>query len=64
MDSANRLQEVEKKKRNFSWATDFSKETMRYQSGFGNHHQSEALLDALPRNQNNPKKCNYGLVAE
>lgn len=33
-------------------------------SGFGNHFSSEALPDALPKNQNSPQKCSYGLYAE
>src|SRR3990167_2489466 len=33
-------------------------------SGFGNYHQSEALENALPRKQNSPQKCAFGLYAE
>lgn len=33
-------------------------------SGFGNYHQTEALLGALPSNQNSPQHCPYGLYAE
>lgn len=33
-------------------------------SGFGNHHQSEALSGALPTKQNSPQTCPYGLYAE
>ncbi|AXS42597.1 homogentisate 1,2-dioxygenase [Breoghania sp. L-A4] len=32
--------------------------------GFGNDFESEALPGALPRGQNSPQKCNYGLYAE
>lgn len=35
-----------------------------YLSGFGNHHQSEALADALPKSQNSPQQCPKGLYAE
>lgn len=35
-----------------------------YLSGFGNHHQSEALPGALPERQNSPQQCNLGLYAE
>ncbi|CAJ0635200.1 10634_t:CDS:10 [Entrophospora sp. SA101] len=35
-----------------------------YMSGFGNHFSTEALTDALPKSQNNPQKCPYGLYAE
>ncbi len=35
-----------------------------YLSGFGNHHQSEAIKGALPQNQNSPQQCPYGLYAE
>ncbi|CAB3989743.1 Homogentisate 1,2-dioxygenase [Paramuricea clavata] len=35
-----------------------------YMSGFGNEFSSEALKDALPKGQNNPQKCPYGLYAE
>lgn len=33
-------------------------------SGFGSHFSSEALPDALPKNQNSPQICPYGLYAE
>lgn len=32
--------------------------------GFGNHHQSEAIKGALPRDQNSPQHCQLGLYAE
>ena len=35
-----------------------------YLAGFGNFHQSEALPDALPKMQNSPQTCPYGLYAE
>lgn len=35
-----------------------------YLTGFGNHHQSEAMPGALPSNQNSPQRCNFGLYAE
>lgn len=35
-----------------------------YQSGFGNEFASEALPGALPRGQNSPQQCPYGLYAE
>ncbi|KXS37722.1 MAG: homogentisate 1,2-dioxygenase [Halomonadaceae bacterium T82-2] len=35
-----------------------------YQSGFANHHASEALPGALPEGQNSPQRCPYGLYAE
>ncbi len=35
-----------------------------YQSGFGNEFASEALPGALPRGQNSPQRCPYGLYAE
>lgn len=35
-----------------------------YLSGFGNHHQTEALPGALPSNQNSPQACAYGLYTE
>lgn len=37
---------------------------LRYMSGFGNHFESEAIPDALPRGQNSPQRCPYGLYAE
>ncbi|CAA3005988.1 homogentisate 1,2-dioxygenase [Olea europaea subsp. europaea] len=37
---------------------------LKYQSGFGNHFSSEAIAGALPRNQNSPLVCPYGLYAE
>jgi homogentisate 1,2-dioxygenase len=33
-------------------------------SGFGNHHQSEAIPNALPTDQNSPQICPFGLYAE
>lgn len=38
--------------------------TPGYMPGFGNDFETEALPDALPRGQNSPQKCNYGLYAE
>jgi len=35
-----------------------------YLPGFGNHHSTEAKPDALPKNQNSPQVCPYGLYAE
>lgn len=35
-----------------------------YLTGFGNHHQSEAIAGALPEKQNSPQQCNLGLYAE
>ena len=35
-----------------------------YLSGFGNHHQTEAIPGALPTDQNSPQKCPHGLYAE
>ncbi|EPS72524.1 hypothetical protein M569_02231, partial [Genlisea aurea] len=35
-----------------------------YQSGFGNDFSSESIDGALPRGQNSPLKCPYGLYAE
>ncbi|XP_020892522.1 homogentisate 1,2-dioxygenase [Exaiptasia diaphana] len=37
---------------------------LKYMSGFGNEFASEALPGALPKGQNNPKKCPYGLYNE
>ena len=39
-------------------------ESLRYESGFGNQIESEASPGALPRGQNNPRVCPYGLYAE
>ncbi|SMH43247.1 homogentisate 1,2-dioxygenase [Maritimibacter sp. HL-12] len=38
--------------------------TPGYMPGFGNDFETEALPGALPRGQNSPQKCNYGLYAE
>lgn len=35
-----------------------------YQSGFGNHFETEALAGALPQGMNSPQKCAYGLYGE
>ena len=37
---------------------------MKYQSGFANSFETEALEGALPRGQNSPQRCPYGLYAE
>jgi homogentisate 1,2-dioxygenase len=37
---------------------------LKYQSGFGNHFETEALVGALPPYQNSPQKPPYGLYAE
>lgn len=41
---------------------DFS--NLKYLSGFGNSFSSEAIDGALPRGQNSPLVCPYGLYAE
>lgn len=38
--------------------------TLSYMSGFGNEMETEALPDALPKGQNSPLNCAYGLYAE
>ncbi|KAF9938436.1 hypothetical protein BGZ65_012838, partial [Modicella reniformis] len=40
------------------------KNDYKYQAGFGNHFSSEALPEALPKGQNTPQVCPYGLYAE
>lgn len=35
-----------------------------YLSGFGNHHQTEAIPGALPLKQNSPQKCSFDLFPE
>lgn len=37
---------------------------MKYQSGFGNHFESEAVPGALPAGRNSPQKPPFGLYAE
>ncbi|BCS32426.1 homogentisate 1,2-dioxygenase [Luteitalea sp. TBR-22] len=37
---------------------------VRYQSGFGNGFETEALPGALPVGRNSPQRCAYGLYAE
>jgi homogentisate 1,2-dioxygenase len=44
--------------------TDPAQEDHRYQSGFGNGFETEALSGALPIGRNSPQKCAYGLYAE
>ncbi|XP_075671122.1 homogentisate 1,2-dioxygenase [Castanea sativa] len=39
-------------------------EEVEYQSGFGNHLASEAIPGALPKGQNSPLICPFGLYAE
>ena len=37
---------------------------LKYQSGFGNQHSTEAVTGALPQGQNSPQKTPFGLYAE
>ena len=37
---------------------------LKYLSGFGAHHETEAVAGALPRGQNSPQKVAHGLYAE
>lgn len=39
-------------------------EMLAYQSGFGNHHETECHPGALPVGQNSPQVCPLGLYAE
>lgn len=38
--------------------------TPGFMPGFGNDHETEALPGALPKGQNSPQRCPYGLYAE
>jgi len=38
--------------------------SLRYSTGFGNEHASEALVGALPIGRNNPQRPAYGLYTE
>ena len=38
--------------------------TLKYLSGFGSHHESEALEGALPVGQSSPQNVPFGLYAE
>lgn len=37
---------------------------LQYHTGFGNEFSSEALPNSLPKRENTPQKCPYGLYAE
>ncbi|MGZ5041030.1 MAG: homogentisate 1,2-dioxygenase, partial [Usitatibacter sp.] len=37
---------------------------MKYLSGFGAHHESEAIAGALPVGQTSPQRVPFGLYAE
>ena len=37
---------------------------LKYLSGFGSHHETEAIAGALPQGQNSPQKVPFGLYAE
>eukprot|EP00331_Platyophrya_macrostoma_P028207 CAMPEP_0176435696 /NCGR_PEP_ID=MMETSP0127-20121128/17493_1 /TAXON_ID=938130 /ORGANISM="Platyophrya macrostoma, Strain WH" /LENGTH=446 /DNA_ID=CAMNT_0017818807 /DNA_START=38 /DNA_END=1378 /DNA_ORIENTATION=+ len=39
-------------------------EGLKYLNGFGNHFETEAIPDSLPKGQNAPQKCPHGLYAE
>ena len=39
-------------------------EALLYMAGFGNEFETEALPGALPKGQNAPQRCAYGLYAE
>jgi homogentisate 1,2-dioxygenase len=38
--------------------------TLKYLSGFGNEHSTEAVAGAMPQGQNSPQKVAFGLYAE
>ncbi len=38
--------------------------SLTYLSGFGNHHESEAVTGALPQGRNSPQQVAFGLYAE
>jgi homogentisate 1,2-dioxygenase len=38
--------------------------SLKYNHGFNNYHQTEAELNVLPNNQNSPQKVSHGLYAE
>src|SRR3954471_4629238 len=38
--------------------------SLKYLSGFGSHHETEAVEGALPVGRNSPQKVPYGLYAE
>jgi homogentisate 1,2-dioxygenase len=38
--------------------------TLKYLSGFGNEHSTEAVAGALPQGQNSPQRAAFGLYAE
>jgi homogentisate 1,2-dioxygenase len=40
------------------------RQRLRYMSGFGSYHESEAVAGALPQGQNSPQKVAFGLYAE
>eukprot|EP01013_Petalomonas_cantuscygni_P045371 TRINITY_DN9960_c0_g1_i1.p1 TRINITY_DN9960_c0_g1~~TRINITY_DN9960_c0_g1_i1.p1 ORF type:complete len:546 (+),score=102.56 TRINITY_DN9960_c0_g1_i1:42-1679(+) len=44
--------------------TDTPSSELSYHHGFGNAFLSECLPDVVPRDQNSPQRCNYGLYAE
>ena len=41
-----------------------TQDPFKYQSGFGNHFETEGLPGALPKGQNSPQVCPYKLYAE
>ncbi|XP_063718627.1 homogentisate 1,2-dioxygenase-like [Symsagittifera roscoffensis] len=47
-------------------STSAESEELKYMSGFGNHFESEhpEFPGSLPKGQNNPQRCPYGLYAE
>ncbi len=47
-----------------STASDLAPEQLKYLTGFGNHHASEAVAGALPLGCNSPQKVAMGLFAE
>lgn len=42
----------------------FDPASLKYQNGFGNHFESEAVPDGLPKKGNNPQKHALGLYTE
>ena len=39
-------------------------DALKYLSGFGNEHATEAVAGALPQGQNSPQQVAFGLYAE
>lgn len=55
---------VEKDSQTLKYMVRFYFSSYGFKAGFGGHFETECLEGAIPKGQNSPQKCPYGLYAE